>query len=78
MVLTVLIAINLQKNFEIGKLEFNFVVISGALLLIAVVSGAWLSIDKQLNNIILTIHKVTNILAVICSAATIYFITSWK
>jgi len=70
--------LNLQKIFETGNIGQGFVIASGILLLLAVVSGAWLSIDKQINRIILLTHKVTSLLAIICSAATTIILGVWN
>jgi hypothetical protein len=70
---------HLHKTSELGLVvEVSAIVITALLFLCLLVSGALMSIYKQVPVVIQTIHHVAPYLAVISSAATFYLLASGK
>jgi len=75
-ILMVVVIYNYQKTITIEKTEWIFIIITGFIFLITVLTGALLSFDKPVNNIILTLHRISSILVIVSSILTIYIIFS--
>jgi len=69
---------NLLKNAEISNVILTLIIVAGLFVLTLFISGALLSLEKPVNNIISTIHNVTPIPTVITIAVTIYLLVSRK
>jgi hypothetical protein len=63
---------HIQKNVQIRNSEIIILVATGICFLLAFISGALLSFEKPVNDIVLTIHKITPLLIVIFTVMTIY------
>ena len=74
------VAINyMHKTAEISRvIEISVIAITAMLILSLLVSGALMSINKQVPALIQTVHHVSPYLVVISSAATFYLLASGK
>ena len=75
-ILAVIIFSQFIKNEEIKTVTLGFIVTSGVLVLLALSSGIWLSLIKDVNELILNIHMASSILAGISTAITIYLLVN--
>ena len=75
-ILAVIIFAQFIKNEEIKTVTLGFIVTSGVLVLLALSSGIWLSLIKDVNELILNIHMASSILAGISTAITIYLLVN--
>ena len=64
----------LNKVAPMGALEIGAVAVTALLVVSLFVSGAWLSLGKTVNAVILLVHQVAPPLTVIASVATIYLL----
>ena len=71
-ILVVIILVQFFKNAEIKTVTPGFIIASGVLVLLALSSGIWLSLIKEVNDMILNIHLLTSILAGISTSIMIY------
>lgn len=71
-VFTGLAIYNLLKNAGIPFFVVALMVVAGLCILASVITGALMSLDKPMNNILLTIHKVAPFLAATVMVVTIY------
>ncbi|MEW5815012.1 MAG: hypothetical protein AB1798_06410 [Spirochaetota bacterium] len=71
-VLTVMVVWTLLKNVRIGAPVAGLIVIIGLFLLSLFVSGAFLSLEKPVNVVLLAIHKVAPIPMVVSSVLLAY------
>ena len=73
----VLIAIaiyKIQEPIELKILELGAIVFTGIFLVSVFISGVLLSINKTVNELILTIHKITWILSMVFTIITVYLL----
>jgi hypothetical protein len=75
-IIAVLVVIQFIKNVKMRAVILSFLVVTGVLVLFALSTGIWLSIDKETNDLIINIHTLSSILAGISIAITIYLLAN--
>lgn len=73
-VFTVIIIRNFLKSIEMETTTLILVIVTGLSLLLMFASGAFLSIVKPVNSLVLTVHAVVSILTVVSTALTVYIL----
>ena len=77
-IFTAIVIYKLLKNVEIRNVILILIIAAGLSVLALFISGALLSLGKPVNNIILTIHRITSTLTVLIMAVIIYLLVSRK
>jgi hypothetical protein len=71
---TAIVIHNLLNMIGTDNVTLILIMVTGLFVLTLFISGAFLSFEKPVNNILLTIHKVTPILTVISIAVIMYLL----
>jgi uncharacterized iron-regulated membrane protein len=66
----------LHQGSALGGKEMIAVIVCSLLFLGAVVAGGVLSLDKPVPGVVLRLHQIGSVLAVLCTATTLYFLLS--
>ncbi len=66
----------LNQGSALGGTEMVAVAVSGLLFLGTVVAGGVLSLGKPVPGVVLRLHQIGPVLAVLCTATTLYFLLS--
>jgi hypothetical protein len=66
----------LNQGSALGGTDMATVVVCGLLFLGTVIAGGVLSLGKPVPGVVLRLHQIGPILAVLCTATTLYFLLS--
>lgn len=70
----VVIVWQFQKAAQLSALQWAVIAVTGILFLATFVTGAVLTVQKETNSIVLTVHKIGPVLTTLSSAAAFYLL----